>query len=68
MLCKFIAVHLPHSTVERHHAEYGSKLRHHESYCSYKYHTVLIIMKTDIDNIGHNFCLLGIQCEIIFLV
>jgi len=30
---------------------------HHESYCSYKHHTVLIIMK----NIGHMFCQLGIS-------
>jgi len=34
-----------------------SKQHHHESYCSYKHHTVLIIMK----NIGHMFCQLGIS-------
>jgi len=27
-----------------------------EQYCSYKHHTVLIIMQ---DNIGHMFCLMG---------
>jgi len=45
LLCKFVRVHLPHSTAKRHFVEYGSKLHHHESYCSYKHHTVLIVMK-----------------------
>jgi len=58
--------------------ENGSELQHHELYyCSYKNHTVLIVMnctKKMIDNIGYMFCLLGtlqnlrIQCECVMLL
>ena len=54
MLCKFVAG-IFHTPLLR--DMMLSKQHHHESYCSYKHHTVLIIMK----NIGHMFCLLGIS-------